>query len=237
MLPVAILAGGLATRLRPLTEKVPKSLLEVNGEPFIAHQLRLLRTKGVERVVLCAGFLGEMIQEVVREGSEFGLEVEYSFDGEALLGTAGAIKNALPLLGERFLTLYGDSYLVCEYSAVASAFEESGKLALMTVFHNDGKWDTSNVELRNGEILAYSKKNRTPRMEYIDYGLGAFSAKAFQRVRPGQTRDLAELYGQMLAEGQLAGLEVTERFYEIGSQAGLEETSRYLAAQSAAAKV
>ena len=234
MLPVAILAGGLATRLRPATEKVPKSLLELNGEPFIVHQLRLLQAKGVRRVVLCAGFLGEMIREVVRDGGEFGVQVEYSFDGAALLGTAGAIKNALPFLGEAFLTLYGDSYLTCDYAAVARAFEVSGKRALMTVFRNVGKWDTSNVESRSGEILAYSKKDRTPRMEYIDYGLGAFSAKAFERVPAGQAFDLAELYGQVLAEGQLAGFEVRERFYEIGSAAGLEETAQFLMSQRVA---
>ena len=234
MLPVAILAGGLATRLRPVTEKVPKSLLKLNGEPFIAHQLRLLQAKGVRRVVLCAGFLGEMIRDEVREGREFGVEVEYSFDGAALLGTAGAIKNALPLLGEAFLTLYGDSYLTCDYLEVARAYEESGTLAQMTVFRNLGKWDTSNVEFRGGEILAYSKRNRTPRMEYIDYGLGVFSAKAFERVPAGQAFDLAELYGQLLAEGQLAGFEVRARFYEIGSVTGLEETAQFLISQRVA---
>lgn len=234
MLPIAILAGGLATRLRPVTERMPKSLLELNGEPFIRHQLRLLQAKGVRRVVLCAGFLGEMIRDVVRDGREFGMEVEYSFDGAALLGTAGAIKNALPLLGEAFLTLYGDSYLTCDYAAVARAFEGSGKPALMTVFRNSGKWDSSNVEFRGGEILAYSKKNRTPQMEYIDYGLGVFSGKVFERAPAGQAFDLAELYGRLLAEGQLAGFEVRERFYEIGSVAGLEETAQFLMSQRVA---
>ena len=232
MVPVAILAGGLATRLRPATERVPKSLLELNGEPFIAHQLRLLGGKGIRQVVLCVGFLGEMIRDTVGNGREFGVEVEYSFDGATLLGTAGAIKNALPLLGESFLTLYGDSYLACDYRAVAGAHKASRKSALMTVFHNRGKWDASNVEFRGGELLAYSKKNRTPNMEYIDYGLGAFSARAFDRVTPERAWDLAELYAQLLVEGQLAGFEVRERFYEIGSVAGLEETARFLAAQA-----
>jgi len=231
VVPVAILAGGLATRLRPVTEKVPKSLVNLNGEPFIAHQLRLLGGKGVRRVVLCVGFLGEMIRDVVRDGRQFGLEVGYSFDGAALLGTAGAIKNALPLLGESFLTLYGDSYLTCDYLAAAKAHAASGKLALMTVFHNQGKWDSSNVEFARGEIVRYSKTHRTPRMEYIDYGLGAFRARAFDCVGAGRVWDLAELYRQMLDEGQLAGCEVKERFYEIGSPAGLRETAQFLAAQ------
>jgi NDP-sugar pyrophosphorylase family protein len=231
VVPVAILAGGLATRLRPVTEKVPKSLVDLNGEPFIAHQLRLLGQKGVRRVVLCVGFLGEMIRDVVRDGRQFGLEVGYSFDGAALLGTAGAIKNALPLLGDSFLTLYGDSYLTCDYLAAAKAHRTSGKLALMTVYHNRGQWDSSNVECARGEIVRYSKTHPTPRMEYIDYGLGAFRAKAFDRVAARRAWDLTELYRQMLDEGQLAGFEVRERFYEIGSPAGLAETAQFLAAQ------
>jgi len=213
---------------------VPKSLLELNGEPFIFHQLRLLKANGVHRVVLCVGHLGEMIRQVVRDGQEFGVKVEYSSDGARLLGTAGAVKNALPLLGDSFLVLYGDSYLVCDYAAVAREFQRAGKLALMTVFRNEGQWDTSNVEYESGRILAYSKKNRTPRMHFIDYGLGTFSAQAFAKVPADQAFDLAELYGMMLAEGQLAGMELHQRFFEIGSPAGLQETARFLAAQQTA---
>ncbi len=214
MLTAAILAGGLATRLRPVTERVPKSLLDVNGEPFIAHQLRLLQANGVRRVVLCVGFLGAMIREVVGDGRAFGVEAEYAFDGAQLLGTAGAIRNALPLLGDAFFVLYGDSYLVCDYASAEREFKMSGKLALMTVFRNDGKWDASNVEFERARILAYSKKDRTPRMKFIE-----------------DPRDLADLYGELLAAGKLAGMEVSQRFYEIGSEAGLEETARFLASQ------
>ena len=233
MLPVAILAGGLATRLRPATEKAPKSLLEVNGEPFIAHQLRLLKTNGISRVVLCVGFLGEMVRDAVKDGRAFGLQVKYSFDGASLLGTAGALKRALPLLGRAFLTLYGDSYLLCDYGAVAQKFEESGKQALMTVFRNEGNWDSSNVEFTDGRIVAYDKKQRTPRMKYIDYGLGAFTARAFDRVPADQAFDLAELYQAILADGELAGMEIQQRFYEIGSPTGLEETARFIASRGA----
>lgn len=233
MLTVALLAGGLATRLRPVTERIPKSLVEVNGEPFVAHQLRLLRANGISRAVLCVGFLGEMVRDAIGDGREFGVKVEYSFDGDKLLGTAGAVRQALSLLGESFLVLYGDSYLVCDYAAVAREFASSGKLALMTVFCNEGKWDTSNVEFEGGRILAYSKKDRTPRMKYIDYGLGVFSAKAMEHVPAGEAFDLAELYGQLLEKGQLAGMEIRQRFYEIGSPAGLEETANFLARERA----
>ncbi|MFZ0738848.1 MAG: nucleotidyltransferase family protein [Candidatus Acidiferrales bacterium] len=233
MLPVAILAGGLSTRLRPLTEKIPKSLIEVNGEPFIAHQLRLLRANGVRRVVLCVGHLGEMIRDVLKDGGAYGVQVDYAFDGASLLGTAGAVKNALPKLGDVFFVLYGDSYLVCDYAAVARSFSSSGKLALMTVFQNNDMWDSSNVEFEAGQILAYSKTNKTSRMRYIDYGLGAFRAAAFDSLPAGQPFDLASLYGDLLQGGELAGFEVTQRFYEIGSPAGLEETARFIAEQGA----
>jgi MurNAc alpha-1-phosphate uridylyltransferase len=229
MLPVAILAGGLATRLRPLTETVPKALLLVQDEPFIAHQLRLLAASGIQRVVLCAGYLGEQIQEFVGDGSRFRLTIEFSFDGPTLRGTAGAIKQALPQLGPNFFVLYGDSYLPCDYRAVQAAFRASGKEALMTVFRNVGKWDSSNVDYSGARIWAYDKKNPTSRMQYIDYGLGVFRDSAFAATAGSQPHDLADLYQDLLARGELAGFEINERFYEIGSVAGLGELSDYLA--------
>jgi NDP-sugar pyrophosphorylase family protein len=229
LLPIAILAGGLATRLRPITEKIPKSLIEINGEPFVAHQLRLLRDGGITRAVMCVGHLGEKVQQVVGNGSDFGMEVDYSFDGPALLGTAGALRNALPKLGREFFVIYGDSYLPCDYKAVAQQFATSDKLGMMTVFRNEGKWDTSNVEFEDSRILAYSKQERTPRMQYIDYGLGVFRSEAFAHLAAGEPCDLARLYGDLLQRGQLAGCEVKERFYEIGSPAGLQETAAFLA--------
>lgn len=229
---VAILAGGLATRLRPATESVPKSLLEVNGEPFVLHQLRLLQSKGIRRVVLCVGHLGELVQHAIGNGSALGLQVDYSFDGPVLLGTAGAIRNALPNLGDLFFVLYGDSYLPCDYAAIARNFAAAGVLGMMTVFRNEGKWDSSNVEFDAGQILAYSKTSRTPRMHYIDYGLGVFRAAAFASLPAGEACDLTELYTDLLERRQLAAFEVRQRFYEIGSPAGLRETSEFLAARA-----
>lgn len=229
MLTVAILAGGLATRLRPLTTMTPKSLIEVNGEPFIVHQLRLLRVNGARRVVLCVGHLGEMIEEIVADGAAFGLEVSYSYDGDSLLGTGGAIKKALPLLEESFFVAYGDSYLPCNYEAVAASFEKAKKQALMTVFWNKNRWDTSNVEFNGHDIIAYDKRSRSPRMQFIDYGLGVFRAEALAAVRNDPPFDLADVYRDLLTRGELAGFEVRQRFYEIGSKDGLNETAAYLA--------
>ena len=229
MLPVAILAGGLATRLRPLTEAIPKALVEIRGEPFLAHQLRLLRRSGIERVVLCVNYRGEQIREYAGDGSLFGLRLDYSFDGPKLLGTAGAIRAALPLLGDRFFVLYGDSYLPCDYAAVERAFGESGKSGLMTVHRNDGRWDASNVEFSEGRILAYDKANRTPAMHHIDYGLGIFSRRPFDALPEGQPADLAALYRDLLRRGELAAFDVPTRFYEIGSREGIRELEEFLA--------
>src|SRR3990172_11694035 len=213
MFPVAILAGGVATRLQPLTREIPKALLDVNGEPFIAHQLSLLRGSGFERVVVCAGYLGEMIQAFVGSGERFQMRVEFSFDGPRLLGTGGAIKNALPLLGEAFFVLYGDTYLPCDFRAVQSKFEESGRLALMTVFRNDDRWDRSNIEFAEGRVVAYDKDNRTPRMHHIDYGLSVFNQFAFGIVPDDQPYDLAILYHDLLKRGELAAYQVDQQFY------------------------
>jgi NDP-sugar pyrophosphorylase family protein len=221
-IPVAILAGGLATRLRPITEKIPKSLVPVAGRPFLAHQLEMLHARGVRHAVLCIGFLGEMIEREF--GSEaYGIKLEYSFDGEKLLGTGGAIKRALPKLGEEFFILYGDSYLPIPYAPVAEFFHRSGKLGLMTVYRNEGKYDASNVVFRAGEIVVYDKKAKLPEMRHIDYGLSLFKASVFEKFLADEKFDLADVMQKLVQEKQLAGYEVPERFYEMGSPAGLAE--------------
>ena len=231
-IPVAILAGGLATRLRPITEKIPKSLVPVAGKPFLAHQLELLRSRGIHRAVLCIGYLGEMIQREFGDGSTYGLRLDYSFDGPKLLGTGGAIQRALPLLGDEFFVLYGDSYLPVEYRPVAEFFRRSGKLGLMTVYRNEGRYDISNVVFRDGEIAVYDKKNRPPEMRHIDYGLSLFKAPVFESYATDRPFDLTEVMGKLVRERQLAGYEVRERFYEIGSPTGLAELETLLQSKS-----
>jgi NDP-sugar pyrophosphorylase family protein len=231
-IPVAILAGGLATRLRPITEKIPKSLVPVAGRPFLAHQLEMLHARGIRRVVLCIGFLGEMIQREFGDEA-CGIRLEYSFDGEKLLGTGGALKRALPRLGDEFFVLYGDSYLPIQYAPVAESFHRSGKQGLMTVYRNEGKYDTSNVVYRDGEIVVYDKKARLPEMRHIDYGLSLFRASVFAACPADQAFDLAQVMGRLVREQQLAGYEVPERFYEMGSPAGLAELETLLRAEPA----
>jgi NDP-sugar pyrophosphorylase family protein len=222
-IPVAILAGGLATRLRPLTEKIPKVLLPVAGKPFLAHQLALLKAQGIRRAVLCLGYLGELVQKEFGNGSRFGVQLDYSFDGPKLLGTGGALRLALPKLGDEFFVLYGDSYLTASFAPIAEFFHQSGKRGLMTVYRNDGLYDTSNVVYRAGEIVLYDKKVLRPEMRHIDYGLSLFRASIFEEWPAAQTFDLAEVMMKLVATHDLAGFEVSERFFEIGSPAGLRE--------------
>lgn len=228
MPPVAIPAGGLATRLRPLTEKIPKALVDIAGEPFIVRQLKLLKRNGIGRVVVCVGYRGEMIREAVGDGHKLGLRVDYSSDWPDLLGTGGALKKARRRLGGEFFVLYGDSYLDCDYHAVLEAFKKCGKPALMTVFRNENKWDKSNVSYRNGGILEYDKTRAAAGMDYIDYGLSVLSGDAFDAPGFGDKFDLADLYKYFCGKGQLAGHEVKERFYEIGTAGGIRDLEEHL---------
>jgi N-acetyl-alpha-D-muramate 1-phosphate uridylyltransferase len=233
MLPCAILCGGLATRLRPQTDTIPKSLIPIAGKPFIAHQLRLLQSGGISRVVLCVRHFAEQIEAFVGNGSRFDLVVTYSYDGPNQLGTGGALRNALPLLTDAFFVLYGDSYLPCDYKHVADVFRSSGRSGLMTIFRNQGKFDVSNVEASNGRIVKYDKRNPTSTMSYIDYGLGVFKASAFANVPTNECYDLAEVYQNLLTAGDLTAYEVSERFYEIGSPEGINDLETYLCGRTA----
>ena len=228
LMPALILAGGLATRLRPLTEKIPKALIEVAGHPFLWHQLQLLKRNGIRKIILSVGYLGEQIRELYGDGSTLGVRIVYAFDGPVLLGTAGAIRNALALLPEQFFVLYGDSYLNCDYGAIEQTFRQSGLPALMTVYRNEGLFDSSNVEFDGTRILKYDKAARTGAMHHIDYGLGAFHRNVFAALPAGEKVDLASVYQQLLREGNLAAHEVHERFYEIGSSEGLRDTEEFL---------
>jgi NDP-sugar pyrophosphorylase family protein len=218
----------MATRLRPITEKIPKLLVEVAGEPFFSHQIRLLKHAGLTRLVLCVGYLGEKIVELYGDGSKWGVSIEYAFDGPKLLGTGGALIAALPKLGGAFYVLYGDSYLPVDYQAVGDFFLKSGRLGLMTVFENRGQYDASNVWFEHGEIKVYDKKARLPQMRHIDYGLGAFHAAAFDGFSRDAVVDLAGVQKSLVGRRQLAGYEIKQRFYEIGSHEGLQELDQLL---------
>jgi NDP-sugar pyrophosphorylase family protein len=230
--PVVILAGGLATRLRPLTEKIPKALVEVAGRPFLEHQLDLLKQNSITEVILCLGYLGEMIEQRYGDGEALGVRIRYSFDGPILLGTGGAIKRASALLSDAFFVLYGDSYLPIDFQAVAAAFIEASQPALMTIFANADAWDTSNVWFEQDRIRLYSKREKLPEMRFIDYGLMVCRRQIFDDSPRDVPFNLADTLETLSRKGQLAGHEVHQRFYEIGSPSGLAELDQLLSKRS-----
>jgi MurNAc alpha-1-phosphate uridylyltransferase len=227
MLPVAILAGGLATRLRPVSSKVPKSLIPIAGQPFVFHQVQYLKSQGVKKVVLCVGHLGEMIENVLGDGHRFGLSIKYSYDGPGLVGTGGALKKAADLLGKEYFVLYGDSFLPINFQQVLDSFRICNKPVLMTVLKNQGKWDKSNTVFKDGVVLEYNKRLFRSSMEYIDYGLSVLTASVLgNELEP--VIDLSDVFTKLGSNNKLAGFEVYERFYEIGTFEGIVETEKYI---------
>lgn len=228
--PVALLAGGLATRLRPITQTIPKALVDIDGRPFIDHQLALLARNGIRRVVMCLGHLGHQVEEFCRDGSHWGLALTYSHDGEKLMGTGGAVHRAADRLGDVCWIMYGDSYMDIDYRAVLAAFNDApDALGLMTVLRNGNQWDKSNVVFRDGRLIRYDKRQQSADMDYIDYGVAVLRRETIDRLPADRPSDLADLYTQLVQEGRMIGCEVFNRFYEIGTPASLEEARRYLA--------
>ena len=227
MLPVVILAGGLATRLQSLKNKLPKALIKISGKPFIYHQLTYLRKEGVERVIICVGYLGDMIKNVVGNGEKFDIEVSYSEDWPHLLGTGGAIKNALPLIRNKFFVLYGDTFLPINYKDIVKFHLKNKSKSVITIIKNKGMWDKSNINFKNDKIIEYNKFNNGPEMEYIDYGLSLLSKDIFNKYPPKKSFDLTVIFRQLIIQKKLLGFEVYKRFYEIGSIEGLKQTNKY----------
>jgi MurNAc alpha-1-phosphate uridylyltransferase len=224
---VAIIAGGLATRLGKLTQNVPKSLLIIKDKPFLQYQLERLRERGIEDVVICTGHLGHQIQDHFGDGSRFGVNLVYSHE-EKPVGTAGALRLARDKLQGTFFTIYGDSYLSLDFAAILKHFDSQNRLALMTVYENADLYDRSNTVVKGQLVEKYSKKERTPGMVYIDYGANLFRKRVLELVPEGQFYSLEDLFAQLIERKELLAYEVKERFYEIGSLQGLTEFGEYM---------
>jgi NDP-sugar pyrophosphorylase family protein len=224
--------------MRPLTEAIPKALIQVAGEPFVDHQIRWLGAHGVTEIVFSVGHLGEMIEEHVGSGARLGVPVRYVHEGTRLRGTAGALRLAhdLGVLDDVFMVTYGDSYLPVDFGAVGRAFLDGGRPALMTVFRNDGRWDTSNVVFDSAARVVTLYDNlhvlgSPQEFRYIDYGLSVLRREIITReVPPEAKQDLAQMFHAISLRGELAGFEVSQRFYEIGSPQGLADLEAYLLA-------
>jgi NDP-sugar pyrophosphorylase family protein len=228
----AILAGGLATRLLPLTQELPKSLVPVCGRPFIEHQLALLRSYGITDIVLLVGHFADMIEEQLGDGARLGMSIRYSDEGDRRLDTAGAIKLAEPLLDDAFMVLFGDSYLQLDYRRIARDFTAGGRTAMMAVYRNDGQFDTSDVQVEGGIVTAYQKDPPLPGAVFINYGLTLMKRSALASIAAGERISLQRFLQPVVAARQLGAWEATERFYEIGSFSGLRDLETLLTSKS-----
>jgi NDP-sugar pyrophosphorylase family protein len=226
---MVILAGGLGTRLWPLTSDVPKALIPIGGKPFLQHQIELLKSQGIRDIVLCVGHLAEQVQDYFGDGRWLGVRIKYSEEKDSLLGTAGAIKKAEPLLGDDFFLMYGDSYLMIDYREVMRYFRRFHKLGLMVVYRNCNQLERSNVVVEGDFVRVYDKEGQTPGMAYINYGLSVLRKEALRYIPPGRPFSQEEFYQSLIDQRELLAFEVEQRFYEIGSPKGLEEFQMLIA--------
>jgi N-acetyl-alpha-D-muramate 1-phosphate uridylyltransferase len=222
------MAGGRGTRLAPLTDKIPKPMVPVNGKPFLEYELKLLKESGISDFVLCLGYLGNVIQAYFGEGNEFGIRIKYSYDGNRPLGVIGALKHAEPLLEDHFFMSYGDAYLQADYGNAMKEFEESGKLGMMFVFENRNKYGRSDVEVKNGFVTNYDKTTQTPKMTWINYGVTALRRESLDRVPKGREHNEQEFFSQLIRDHELLAHVVKERFYEIGNLQSLQEFKEFV---------
>ncbi len=229
---IVVLAGGRGTRLRPLTDELPKSMIPILGKPFLQHQIELFKRNGITDIVLCVGYLADKIKDYFGDGSRIGVRIRYSVEKEGLLGTAGALRKAGPLLQDVFFLTYGDSYLRLGYASVMEGFRSSGTLGLMAVYRNFDRYDKSNVVVEAGFVKAYDKREPTAEMTYIDYGLSALRRAALTLIPSDTVVDLQDFYKALIDCRQLLAYEAQEHFYEIGSPRGLEEFRLFAASLS-----
>lgn len=219
-----ILSGGFGTRMLPLTKDLPKCLIEISGEPFLSYQLKWLKKYNISDILICIGHYGQKIIDYAGNGKNFGLDINYVDEGEQLLGTAGALRLAYDQnkLEDKFLVLYGDSFLPIDFSKVYNYLEKYP--ALMTIYENHNKLDKSNVKKINDIIVSYDKNTTNTDYNYIDYGLSVIRRHAISgRVKPNCVEKLATFFNALSSQNLLQGYEVNQRFYEIGSFDGLND--------------
>ncbi len=226
-----ILAGGLGTRLRPFTNNTPKPMVPINGRPFLEYEIELLKNNGIRDFVLCVGYLGEKIEDYFRSGKKLGVDIQYSHDGEELLGAAGALKKAEPLLSDYFFVTYGDAYLLLDYQAVLQYFLSSNKLGLMVTYENKNMYGKSDLIVKDGHVVKYDKRNQSEDMFWINFGVSVLRKQALELIPPGKACGEEEFYGELIKRGELLSYETHNRFYEIGNQKSLKEFGEFLAIQ------
>ncbi len=226
---MVILAGGKATRLHPVTKTIPKSMVKIHGKPFLGYQLELLKKNKITDIVLCLGMFSQQIIDYFGDGKDYGASIKYSIEEpDNLLGTAGALKKAENLLNDIFLVMYGDSYLPIDFMRVSKAFQKSKKDSLMTVYKNNNRFDKSNVITDGKTVLSYDKSGKNQSLSHIDYGLLVFKKSVLDIISLNEFKNLDYLITELIDRKQMAAYEVNQRFYEIGTPAGITDFENYI---------
>jgi NDP-sugar pyrophosphorylase family protein len=224
---MVILCGGLATRLGDIAKNTPKSMIDIQGKPFLEHQIEQLKKHQVKDIVLCVDYLSEKIETYFGNGKKFDVNIQYSHDGDKPLGPIGALKKAEPFLNDVFFTMYGDSYVFVDYKKAYNQFIKQDKLAMMIAYQNYDKYDKSNLVIKNGKMIQYGGK-KTKDMNYIDYGVSIFRKNILEQIPSNTFFSTKDLYTNLVEKEQLLAFEVSKRFYHIGNPESLEELRKYI---------
>jgi NDP-sugar pyrophosphorylase family protein len=225
---IVILCGGLGTRLSHLTKYTPKSMIQIEGKPFLEYQIENLKKQSIKDIVLCVGHLSEKIEEYFGKGEKFEVNIKYSYEKEKLFGPIGALKNTEPLLEETFFIMYGDSYLSVDLHKVQNYFMQHDKPALMVVYKNQDKYDRSNLIVQDNMVIGYGEKERTRDMIYIDYGTSILRKKILEILPKDTPISTEQFFSDLVKKRELMAFEAEERFYHIGDLESLEEFRSYI---------
>ena len=223
---VVIIAGGLGTRLYPITKRVPKSMVKVGPKPFFEHQIELCRKNGIRNIVFCGGYLWEEVWKYFGRGRGFGVEIDYSIE-EEILDTGGALKNAYPWLDREFFVLYGDSYLVFDWQEAYGFFTRSQAKGLMTVWEATNGFKPQVSIDERGFVKEFTKENFKPEMKYIEYGLNILKKNIIFEV-PGEKFPIGDYFNLLIEKRSLVSFKVKNKFFEAGSFEGINELKRLI---------
>jgi len=223
---IVIIAGGLATRLQPITETIPKSMVLLKGKPFFEYQIELCKKNGVREIIFCGGHLWEQVNNYFGNGEKFGVKIIYSIENEKL-DTGGAVKNAFEHLDDEFFVMYGDSYLTLDWQKAYKFLKKSGAKGLMTTYENNWHPEPSNVLVGGGGyIKEYNKEKPGKEMRFIEYGINIFPKDIIKKI-PGKSFPISRYFDFLIKRGQLVSYPSKDRFFEVGCFEGIDGCLKY----------
>jgi N-acetyl-alpha-D-muramate 1-phosphate uridylyltransferase len=217
---IVIMAGGLGTRLRPLTYDIPKPMIPIHGKPYLWYQLDYLKKYHLNHILILAGYLGQQIENYFGNGSELDIKIQYSFESEPM-GTGGGLKFAAPLLEDEFMVIYGDSFLPIDLSDLIKTYRFMKSTGLLVVY--DNRFGDSNVKNNvaidgNNLILKYQKNTDDDSLNYVESGISVFNKSICELIPANKKTSLEEeIFPKLIDNKKLKAYITTQRFYDIGT--------------------